>query len=71
MNHVMHLQVLFSSENGQCRKTFYPFCGVNEELKAFVHDILQASKVLLLVYTNSNLSFSQCMHILLLHSKCL
>ncbi|KAL6598095.1 hypothetical protein ACP70R_046516 [Stipagrostis hirtigluma subsp. patula] len=37
-------QVLFSSENGQCQKTFYPFCGVNEELKAFVHDIVEASK---------------------------
>ncbi|KAL6861900.1 hypothetical protein ACP4OV_017600 [Aristida adscensionis] len=37
-------QVLFSTENGQCQKTFYPFCGVNEELKAFVHDIVEASK---------------------------
>jgi hypothetical protein len=41
----MHLQVLFTSENGQCQKTFYPFSGVHEELKAFVHDIVQASKV--------------------------
>ncbi|OEL37397.1 hypothetical protein BAE44_0001585 [Dichanthelium oligosanthes] len=37
-------QVLFTCENGQCQKTFYPFCGVNEELKAFVHDMLEASK---------------------------
>ena len=44
----MHLQVLFSGENGQCQKTFYPFCGVNEELKMFVQDMLAASKVLLL-----------------------
>jgi hypothetical protein len=46
MNHLMHLQVLFTAENGLCEKTFYPFCGVNEELKAFVHDISAASKVL-------------------------
>jgi hypothetical protein len=45
INHVMRLQVLFTSENGQCQKTFYPFSGVHEELKAFVHDIVQASKV--------------------------
>uniref|UniRef100_A0A0D3H4K9 Gfo/Idh/MocA-like oxidoreductase N-terminal domain-containing protein n=1 Tax=Oryza barthii TaxID=65489 RepID=A0A0D3H4K9_9ORYZ len=37
-------QVLFTNENGQCQTTFYPFCGVNEELKAFVHDIGQANK---------------------------
>ncbi|ONM20433.1 NAD-dependent dihydrogenase, Gfo/Idh/MocA family [Zea mays] len=37
-------QVLFSGENGQCQKTFYPFCGVNEELKTFVHDMLEAGK---------------------------
>ncbi|CAN6181788.1 unnamed protein product [Urochloa humidicola] len=37
-------QVLFSGENGQCQKTFYPFCGVNEELKTFVQDMLAASK---------------------------
>uniref|UniRef100_A0A0E0EQ70 Gfo/Idh/MocA-like oxidoreductase N-terminal domain-containing protein n=1 Tax=Oryza meridionalis TaxID=40149 RepID=A0A0E0EQ70_9ORYZ len=37
-------QVLFTNENGQCQTTFYPFCGVNEELKAFVHDIVQAKK---------------------------
>ena len=48
MNHLMHLQVLFSGENGQCQKTFYPFCGVNEELKMFIQDMLAASKVLLL-----------------------
>lgn len=45
MNYVMHPQVLFSNESGQCQKTFYPFCGVHEELKAFVHDMVQASKV--------------------------
>lgn len=49
MSHLMHLQVLFSGENGQCQKTFYLFCGVNEELKTFVHDMLAAGKVLLLV----------------------
>ncbi|KAM0864863.1 hypothetical protein ACQ4PT_043636 [Festuca glaucescens] len=37
-------QVLFTRENGQCQKTFYPFSGVHEELKAFVHDIMQVSK---------------------------
>nr|CAB3456693.1 unnamed protein product [Digitaria exilis] len=37
-------QVLFSGENGQCQNTFYPFCGVNEELKTFVQDMLGASK---------------------------
>ncbi|KAF3325918.1 Oxidoreductase family, NAD-binding Rossmann fold [Carex littledalei] len=36
--------VSYFSENGECTKTFHPFCGVNEELKAFVHDILHASK---------------------------
>ncbi|XP_020103545.1 glucose-fructose oxidoreductase domain-containing protein 1 [Ananas comosus] len=36
--------VLFYSEDGECRKTFYPFSGVNEELKAFIHDISQANK---------------------------
>lgn len=45
--HLMYFQVLFSDENGQCQKTFYPFCGVNEELKMFVQDMLAASKVLL------------------------
>lgn len=49
MNHLMHLQVLFSGENGQCQKTFYPFCGVNEELKTFVHDMVAAGKVLLVL----------------------
>ncbi|CAN6217151.1 unnamed protein product [Urochloa humidicola] len=37
-------QVLFSGEIGQCQNTFYPFCGVNEELKTFVQDMLAASK---------------------------
>ncbi|KAK8595882.1 hypothetical protein V6N12_064390 [Hibiscus sabdariffa] len=31
------------SADGQCNSTFHPFCGVNEELKAFIHDIEQAS----------------------------
>ncbi|XVF04640.1 hypothetical protein REPUB_Repub05bG0102100 [Reevesia pubescens] len=31
------------SADGQCKSTFYPFSGVTEELKAFIHDILQAS----------------------------
>jgi hypothetical protein len=50
-------QVLFTNENGQCQTTFYPFCGVNEELKAFVHDIVQANKVLLLILINFNFYF--------------
>lgn len=54
MNHVMYLQVLFTGENGHFQKTFYPFCGVNEELKAFVHDISEASKVLYLVLISSS-----------------
>ncbi|WVZ63634.1 hypothetical protein U9M48_013249 [Paspalum notatum var. saurae] len=37
-------QVLFAGESGQCQNTFYPFCGVNEELKMFVHDMLDASE---------------------------
>ncbi|XP_022730219.1 uncharacterized protein LOC111285187 isoform X2 [Durio zibethinus] len=35
--------VALYSADGQCKSTFYPFSGVNEELKAFIHDILQAS----------------------------
>ena len=57
MNHLMHLQVLFSGENGQCQKTFYPFCGVNEELKTFVQDMLAAGKVLLLVLISFKLFY--------------
>lgn len=58
MNHLMHWQVLFSGENGQCQNTFYPFCGVNEELKTFVQDMLEASKVLLLVLISFKLFLS-------------
>ncbi|PKA62444.1 hypothetical protein AXF42_Ash009330 [Apostasia shenzhenica] len=36
--------VLFYTADGTCQKTFYPFSGVNEELKSFIHDIKQASK---------------------------
>ncbi|KAJ6829599.1 uncharacterized protein M6B38_357035 [Iris pallida] len=35
--------VLLYSADGNCQKTFYPFSGVTEELKCFVHDIVQAS----------------------------
>ncbi|KAJ3698324.1 hypothetical protein LUZ61_002029 [Rhynchospora tenuis] len=35
--------VSFCSEKGETTKTFHPFCGVNEELKAFVRDISHAS----------------------------
>lgn len=38
------LQVLFYTADGHCQRTFYPFSGVNEELKTFVHDISQAAK---------------------------
>lgn len=38
----MLLQVSFYSTAGHCQTNFYPFSGVNEELKAFVHDILHA-----------------------------
>ncbi|XP_017983613.1 PREDICTED: uncharacterized protein LOC18589736 isoform X2 [Theobroma cacao] len=37
-----YLVSLYSAD-GQCKSTFYPFCGVHEELKAFIHDILQAT----------------------------
>ncbi|KAL9272640.1 DNA topoisomerase 6 subunit B-like protein [Drosera capensis] len=30
--------VLKYDSNGQCTSSFYPFCGVSEELKAFIHD---------------------------------
>ncbi|KAJ4980208.1 hypothetical protein NE237_010988 [Protea cynaroides] len=29
--------------DGHCQSSFYPFCGVTEELKAFIHDISQAT----------------------------
>lgn len=38
------LQVLFYTAGGHCQRTFYPFCGVNEELKSFIHDISQANR---------------------------
>ncbi|KAK8681256.1 hypothetical protein V6N13_053661 [Hibiscus sabdariffa] len=35
--------VLISTSSPKCRwARFHPFCGGNEELKAFVHDIEQA-----------------------------
>ncbi|KMZ63314.1 putative Oxidoreductase [Zostera marina] len=34
--------VLFWNADGKCQKTFHPFCGVNEELKAFFNDVTQA-----------------------------
>ncbi|OMP04163.1 hypothetical protein COLO4_09894 [Corchorus olitorius] len=37
-----YLVTLYGAD-GQCKSTFYSFCGVNEELKAFVHDIKQAT----------------------------
>ncbi|CAL9200827.1 unnamed protein product [Musa hybrid cultivar] len=36
--------VLFYTAGGHCQRTFYPFCGVNEELKSFIHDISQANR---------------------------
>ncbi|ONK70064.1 uncharacterized protein A4U43_C05F29870 [Asparagus officinalis] len=35
--------VLFNKADGHSQRTFYPFSGVNEELKCFIHDIAQAS----------------------------
>ncbi|OVA06659.1 Oxidoreductase [Macleaya cordata] len=35
--------VLFYTADGHCQSLFHPFCGVNEELKAFIHDISQAT----------------------------
>ncbi|XP_043693568.1 dTDP-3,4-didehydro-2,6-dideoxy-alpha-D-glucose 3-reductase [Telopea speciosissima] len=29
--------------DGHCQSSFHPFCGVNEELKSFIHDISQAA----------------------------
>ncbi|RWW77604.1 hypothetical protein BHE74_00014227 [Ensete ventricosum] len=40
----VNLQVLFYTAGGHCQRTFYPFCGVNEELKSFIRDISQANK---------------------------
>lgn len=37
-----YLVSLYSAD-GQCKSSFYPFSGVTEELKAFIHDISQAS----------------------------
>ncbi|CAA7407984.1 unnamed protein product [Spirodela intermedia] len=34
--------VLFFPGGGSCQSSFFPFSGVNEELKAFFHDISQA-----------------------------
>ncbi|XP_020692040.1 uncharacterized protein LOC110106459 [Dendrobium catenatum] len=35
--------VLFNTTDGLCERAFHPFSGVHEELKAFVHDIKQAT----------------------------
>lgn len=35
--------VLFTKAGGQSQRTFYPFSGVTEELKCFVHDIARAT----------------------------
>ncbi|MBA0845288.1 hypothetical protein Goarm_023359, partial [Gossypium armourianum] len=37
-----YLVSLYSAD-GQCKSTFHPFCGVHEELKIFIHDIVQAN----------------------------
>ncbi|XP_040970641.1 uncharacterized protein [Gossypium hirsutum] len=37
-----YLVSLYSAD-GQCKSTFHPFCGVHEELKFFIHDIVQAN----------------------------
>ncbi|KAL5707994.1 hypothetical protein ACHQM5_018836 [Ranunculus cassubicifolius] len=37
--------VLFYNGNGQTQSSFYPFSGVTEELKAFIHDISQANNL--------------------------
>ncbi|RVX13071.1 hypothetical protein CK203_009994 [Vitis vinifera] len=33
----------FHGADGQCKSSFYPFSGVTEELKTFIHDISQAT----------------------------
>lgn len=35
--------VHFYSASGQSKSSFHPFCGVTEELKAFIHDISEAT----------------------------
>ncbi|XP_063937137.1 dehydrogenase FPY6-like isoform X2 [Daucus carota subsp. sativus] len=35
--------VSLSTADGQTKNSFYPFCGVTEELKAFIHDISHAA----------------------------
>ncbi|TYI77244.1 hypothetical protein E1A91_D06G131100v1 [Gossypium mustelinum] len=37
-----YLVSLYSAD-GQCKSTFHPFCGVHEELKIFIHDIVKAN----------------------------
>ncbi|XP_039125861.1 uncharacterized protein LOC120261907 [Dioscorea cayenensis subsp. rotundata] len=34
--------VSFYPADGECQKKFYPFSGVTEELKSFIHDISQS-----------------------------
>nr|CAN75498.1 hypothetical protein VITISV_020272 [Vitis vinifera] len=36
-------QFSFHGADGQCKSSFYPFSGVTEELKTFIHDISQAT----------------------------
>lgn len=36
-------QVSLYSADGKCKSSFYPFSGVTEELKSFIHDISQAT----------------------------
>ncbi|KAA3477861.1 glucose--fructose oxidoreductase-like isoform X1 [Gossypium australe] len=42
-SYYMPSQVSLYSADGQCKSTFHPFCGVHEELKIFIHDIVQAN----------------------------
>lgn len=37
-------QVLFFSADGQRKSSFYPFSGVDAELKTFIHDVSQATR---------------------------
>ncbi|KAB2025108.1 hypothetical protein ES319_D06G129300v1 [Gossypium barbadense] len=38
-----NFEVSLYSADGQCKSTFHPFCGVHEELKIFIHDIVKAN----------------------------
>lgn len=39
---IIFFQVSFYPADGECQKKFYPFSGVTEELKSFIHDISQS-----------------------------